>query len=340
MTNTPFTIDLSGSGLDLPQVTLTRPLAGASFATGEVIALEATVETFGGSVTSLEFYDGETLIGSGQIGLYGGWSYPDGSHLAVMAGESGTTIVDYSSPDGMYFFNGQNSPEAPLQFTGTIDSFYGGVTFSFGANSTLDAEIYGMALMGSRTLTGGTSDNPKYTLSWPGASDGTHVLTARAYYGAGDSMSSAPVSISVGGGTGHTPFQAWMIEKGVLANANPEQMPNGDGVTNLTKYAFNMDPKKPDSHRLKAGNGELSGLPGASRVGGKLRIEFLRRQAGTNPGITYTPQFGPSPGALSDFTGTATSVETLDTTWERVVVEDPVAGSNKRFGCLKVEQSP
>jgi hypothetical protein len=94
-TNTPFTISLMGYGMDPPQVTLTSPLADASFATGEVIALEATVETFGGSVTGLEFYDGETLIGSGQIGLYGGWSYPDGSHLAVMAGESGTTVFSF-----------------------------------------------------------------------------------------------------------------------------------------------------------------------------------------------------------------------------------------------------
>jgi hypothetical protein len=66
---------------------------------------------------------------------------------------------------------------------------------------------------------------------------------------------------------------------------------------------------------------------------GKLRIEFLRRKASTNPGIG------------SDFVGwTDIPVGTpagtsIDATWERVVVDDPT-GRTARFGRVKVVQAP
>ena len=344
-TNTPFTIGLTGIGLYPPQVTITSPLAAATFAGGEAISLTAEVAAYGGSVTGLEFYDGTALIGAGQIGVNGWWNFPDGGTLAVHPGAVGNMMVDYTPPGSTHAYMWSGSfPSDPLKFYGSfirqsgqgMESGQGGVTFSFGSNSTLNASFFGNVLIVN--LTGGTCENPKFTLSWSGAAAGTHVLSARAYYGAGVSVTSDPVSISVGSGS--TPFQAWMSEKGVLANANPEQSPHGDGVTNLSKFAFNMDPQHSDCRSLKPGGGATAGLPGSSNVGGKLRIEFLRRKASTQPGITYTPQFGSSPGALSDFTGTETSVDTLDSTWERVVVEDPAPAANARFGRLKVELIP
>jgi hypothetical protein len=69
-----------------------------------------------------------------------------------------------------------------------------------------------------------------------------------------------------------------------------------------------------------------------------LRIEFLRREASSNPGITYKPQFSSSLGAWVDFTGTET-VGTAPDPFERVTVEDPIGGT-VRFGRVKVVQSP
>lgn len=112
--------------------------------------------------------------------------------------------------------------------------------------------------------------------------------------------------------------------------------PQNDGVSNLLKFAFNLDPTKPDVRQLTAGGGQTAGLPAASVVNNRLRIEFIRRKSATNPGITYTPLCG------SDLSGwslplTNESVASIDTEWERVTLEGPV-GQTKCFGRVKVTQ--
>jgi len=144
-------------------------------------------------------------------------------------------------------------------------------------------------------------------------------------------------------GTGITAFEGWMAAAGVPADqAGPQQTPQGDGVPNLLKYAFNMDPVKPDVRMLSVGAEGTAGLPGGARIGDGLRLEFLRRKAGTHPGITYTAQFGSGLDAWTDFTGTETvsPLTPENPTWERVVVDDPAPGPGQRFGRLKVVQTP
>jgi hypothetical protein len=123
--------------------------------------------------------------------------------------------------------------------------------------------------------------------------------------------------------------------------SGPNQMPQKDGVTNLEKFAFNMDPLQPDVRKLTVGAGGTVGLPGQAVVGGTLRLEFLRRKASTNPGITYTAQFGSNLAGWVDIpvgTPAGTPIGSpADPIWERVVVDDP-APAAKRFGRLKVVQ--
>jgi hypothetical protein len=132
-------------------------------------------------------------------------------------------------------------------------------------------------------------------------------------------------------------YDSWAIAAGLGAGADPAATPKSDGVTNLQKYAFNLDASKPDVRRLVVGAGGLVGLPGTvTDAGPVLRMEFLRRKASTNPGITYTAQFGSDLIGWTAATGTPTSI---DTTWERVVVIDtPPVGSTKRFGRVMVSQ--
>ncbi|MCX6875879.1 MAG: hypothetical protein NTW21_19020 [Verrucomicrobia bacterium] len=142
------------------------------------------------------------------------------------------------------------------------------------------------------------------------------------------------------GGTPVSAFEAWATAAGLPPEqAGPEQTPQNDGVSNLMKFACNLDPTKPDVRRLNLGAGDLAGLPDGAPAGGVLRLEFLRRKASTNPGITYTPQFGASPGTWDDFTGVPTTVTSIDSTWERVVVDDPVGGAT-RFGRVMVVTVP
>jgi len=138
-------------------------------------------------------------------------------------------------------------------------------------------------------------------------------------------------------GTGSTDFQGWTSAAGLPSTmAGPMQSPQGDGVPNLLKFAFNMDPTKPDARELSVGSNATAGLPGGALLDGALRIEFLRRKALTHPGITYTPQFGSEPNNFVDFAGAPATVTSVDSIWERVVVADPDAMGAKRFARVKI----
>ncbi len=119
--------------------------------------------------------------------------------------------------------------------------------------------------------------------------------------------------------------------------------PDKDGLVNLLERAFNLNPNQPTLPILITATG-TTGLPNIRSTGTDaslhLIIEYLRRKASTNPGLTYTPQFLTDLGAAwQDFTGTET-VQSIDTVWERVTVEDTATGELKRFGRVKVSTSP
>ena len=120
---------------------------------------------------------------------------------------------------------------------------------------------------------------------------------------------------------------------------DPLQDADHDGTSNLAEYAFNLEPTGYDSRPVVTNTG-TSGLPLVTRVSGTLRIEFLRRKASTNSGLTYTPQFCDSlqatgTGGWANATATPT-VTSIDSTWERVFINDTVTGTARRFGRVKL----
>jgi hypothetical protein len=138
-----------------------------------------------------------------------------------------------------------------------------------------------------------------------------------------------------------SPYESWVASSGLPPEqSGPQQSPFHDGVTNLQKFAFNLDPSKHDMRHLAVG-GPPVGLPNTTRVGGVLRLEFIRRKAGTNPGVNYFAEFSSELTGWTDFTaaGVPTSI---DATWERVVVDDvpPPGNPAARYGRVRVVQTP
>ncbi len=124
-------------------------------------------------------------------------------------------------------------------------------------------------------------------------------------------------------------------------NADPDH----DGLVNLVEYAFGLNPTQAGLPILTAGTG-TSGLPLIRRTGqpAVFSIQYIRRKASANSGLTYTPQFS------SDLTdvgsdgwaaamGTET-VQSIDSEWERVTITDTAPASAKRFGRVKVVAGP
>ncbi|MGV3661370.1 MAG: choice-of-anchor D domain-containing protein [Prosthecobacter sp.] len=134
-------------------------------------------------------------------------------------------------------------------------------------------------------------------------------------------------------------YAGWATSAGLGAfNGAAGANPSHDGLSNLLKYAFNLNPSAPDLRVLSPGVG-IAGLPhgAVSRSGGDafFRLEFLRRTSG---GLLYTPQ---KSAALSGWSPVTTPpvVTPAAPGWERVVIEEPVGSGNGSKMFLRVQVS-
>jgi len=137
---------------------------------------------------------------------------------------------------------------------------------------------------------------------------------------------------------------SWVFANGLTGeNAGAEADPAGDGINNLLKYAFNMDPNRAytstDSILTPTGT---SGLPLITMVSDNgntyLQITYVRRI--NENSVTYTPQFSSS---VTDPLGWQSATEEPDVTpidslWERVTVRDslPQEANPSRFARVEV----
>lgn len=135
-------------------------------------------------------------------------------------------------------------------------------------------------------------------------------------------------------------FDAWLHASGLGGtDALPDAEPFGEGISNLLKFAFNLEPGRADYRRLEPGNG-TAGLPNIqlaqSAEGPVLRMEYLRRR---NSSLIYTPKSGTD---LELWQYQSIPVEPVITEinpdWERAVVEMPVdpAATPRLFGLIDV----
>jgi|GEM_PF-1205303 len=198
---------------------------------------------------------------------------------------------------------------------------------------------------------GGSSPTPTTISVTYNSTYGTLATTSRNGYdfagwwtgvgGTGTQVTSATVVSITGAQTLYANWTVSYTSWSTLLPANQRgasQAPMNDSVSNLMKFACNMNTSAPDTRKLTVGANGLAGLPGSACVSGKLRIEYIRRKACTNPCIAYTIQFSSDSSSWVDYTSTPT-VNSIDGTWERVVVDDPSPGV-KRFARLKVVTSP
>jgi len=165
----------------------------------------------------------------------------------------------------------------------------------------------------------------------------TYYCRVQAYNSAGlASDLSSEVALTVG--SAPALFGTWASAGGLSGpSALPGATPFHDGVPNLLKFAFNLNPAGPDVRTLPKGGGN-SGLPffqlDRSGAQAAFSVEYLRRK---NGGLIYTPKASLDLGTFSPMTGT-TSVTPIDADWERVMVRMPVSGApaQRLFGRVDV----
>jgi len=138
---------------------------------------------------------------------------------------------------------------------------------------------------------------------------------------------------------GPDPYAQWTSLHGVDGTVAGQLADgDGDGMANLLEFAFNLNPTVSDVRIYDPAQLPGAGLPRMIMgPGPMLSLQYLRRKGGA--GLTYTPQFGASPGAFVDAIGTPV-IESLNADWERVTIADPAGpGTGKRFGRVVVTMS-
>jgi sialidase-1 len=191
---------------------------------------------------------------------------------------------------------------------------------------------------------GGSADNAAFTIT--GAIlkiNSTPVLAVKSSYAiririidSGGLLFEKPFIITIT--AAGVVFADWAASGGLIgASAAMAATPFNDGVTNLLKYAFNMNAAEPDVRILPAGG--TAGLPrtevdtsGAQTV---LRVEFLRRKGS---GLVYEAQRATTLADFKPMTGTET-VSSIDAYWERVVLEAPFNPQTEPRAFVRVQVS-
>ena len=187
-----------------PTVNMTGPNAGATFVAPASVLLLASASDSDGTVSSVLFYQGASLIGTGT---WNGTAYG----LAWTGVAAGTYVVTAQATDN----SAASTSSQPLTVTVAtppnvpptvaVTSPQPNATFVAPGSVALAAQagdsdgtvttvqfFQGAALLGSGTLNGAA-----YTLSWPNVPAGTYSLSAKATDNRGAVTTSAPINISV-----------------------------------------------------------------------------------------------------------------------------------------------
>ncbi len=265
--------------------------------------------------------------------------FADGLDLTAAPGSLG---VDSTGADGEVNEpqHGGNTTTASVWFnyvatqtgTLTIDS----------ENSAFDTLLaaYSGSAVGSLTLLGSNDDAAPGTTS-----ELTFAVTDGETYrialdGKSGATGTAYLSWTFSEDTGDTTMEDWasgnhgLSGNSLLFSADDD----GDQLSLLEEYAFNLDPTSNNIATLLSGTG-TSGLPLIEMDGDHLQVEYIRRR--NDSSLTYTAEF--SSDLLTGY-APATGVEMItiiDAEFERVVVSDgeTTGTETTRFGRVKVELS-
>ncbi len=182
-----------------PVVSITAPLPGAQFTAPALVTINATAVDSDGTITKVDFYQGNTFIGTDSISPYSfTWtSVTPGSYTikAVATDNAGDSII--SAPVTITVV----APNVPPVVS--ITAPLPGVLFTSPASITIDAtatdadgtitkvDFY------QRDILLGTDTISPYSFDWTGVAVGSYTIKVVATDNAGDSITSAPVTITV-----------------------------------------------------------------------------------------------------------------------------------------------
>ncbi len=180
-----------------PLVTLTAPTAPAVVAPGTSVNLTATASDAGGSITSVAFLDGTTVISTDTTAPYQAtWSSNVlGTHPITAVA---TNILGAKATTAAVVLTVSNLPQVAIIQPGDgqiYDEPATAITLTAQAVD-LDNGIAQVQFLEGATVLGSATSAP-FQVTLATLAQGTHVLTAKAFDSVGGTMLSAPITLRV-----------------------------------------------------------------------------------------------------------------------------------------------
>lgn len=136
------------------------------------------------------------------------------------------------------------------------------------------------------------------------------------------------------------PIHLWAEAAGLTGlDGQLDAEPKGDGVANILKYAFNMDPAHVDTHHVTPTGSSGMPSPEIRYIDNQPRLHLIVIRRKGDDSLQYAIEF--SDDALNwSSTPLLAPIETfsINSEWERVVFRDPdtAMNSGKRFARVGV----
>lgn len=181
----------------LPSITLTSPLNGASFFQPATINLAANASDPDGSIVSVDFYQNGVFLGSTNVAPYTyTWANVQGGSYSLTAKATdnrggATTSTPISVLVGVPPTVSVTAPVSGSKVPGPVN-----IVISATANADVGRTVANVQFFAGSTLIGNAATTP-YTYTWPSVAPGTYSLTAKAYDNLGLSATSSPVTVTV-----------------------------------------------------------------------------------------------------------------------------------------------
>jgi photosystem II stability/assembly factor-like uncharacterized protein len=191
-------IDTIIVGNQSPIVTITSPSNNAQFSQPANITINATASDPDGSISKVEFYNGNTLLGTDNNAAYSFvWN-------GVAAGNYQITAKAYDNSTGVTTSSvinvtvGNQNPTVFITTPANNSSYTAPATINLAAlASDPDGSITKVEFYNGANLIGtGNSGNP-FTFSWSNVTVGNYTITAKAYDNLNGTTTSSAISVTV-----------------------------------------------------------------------------------------------------------------------------------------------
>jgi gliding motility-associated-like protein len=186
----------------LPSISLTAPANNASYALGAAVTITATASDANGSVSRVEFYNGNTKIGEDLTSPYSfAWTPGSAGTYSISAratdnenGQATTSAVSINVT------NTNTPPVISLTSPANGSSYPTGSTIAIAASaSDAGGAISKVEFFNGTTKLGEDLTSP-YSYSWINVANGTYTISAKATDNQNAVTSSASVSVTVTAG--------------------------------------------------------------------------------------------------------------------------------------------